>query len=137
MSPHLSFSSSPYRSSPFISPSPYFSTSLFPHHDFSLPPVPRQLPNQTLSSELAVEFWIKALTAMVYVEILAALPTEGGFMFLTDSYCFPVHRIPAFHLFVSRFLIMPESPLRHQNIGELPPSPHILKVLVKKVGGRV
>jgi len=62
----------------------FLSSSLFPHLDFSLPPVSRQLPNQTLSSKLAVEFWIKALTAMVYVETLAALPTEACSMFLTD-----------------------------------------------------
>jgi len=98
VSPHLSFSSSPYRSSPFISPSPYFFISLFPHFDFSLPPVSRQLPDQTLSSKLAVEFWIKALTAMVYVETLAALPTEAGFMFLTEGNGLSIRVDSALHL---------------------------------------
>ena len=65
MSPHLLFSSSP-RLRVFLSL------------------VSRHLPDQALSSELAVEFWIKALTAMVYVETLAALSTEPCLMLLTN-----------------------------------------------------
>ena len=63
-----------------------------PRHPFSASPllrvflslVPRHLPDQALSSKLAVEFWIKALTAMIYVETLAALSTEPCLMLLTN-----------------------------------------------------
>ena len=74
--------------------------SLSPHLpiDFFFPSVPRHLPDEALVSELAVELWIDAVTAMVNIEALTALLTESHFMFLTDPNCLPVRMISTLHL---------------------------------------
>jgi hypothetical protein len=69
--------------------------------DFFLPPVPRFLPYNALRSELAVELWINAFTAVIDVQTLAALLTESGFMLVADPNRLSVWVIPALHHFLT------------------------------------
>jgi hypothetical protein len=69
--------------------------------DFFLPPVLRFLPYNALRSELAVELWIDAFTAVLDVQTLAALLTESGFMLMADPDRLPVWVIPALHRFLT------------------------------------
>ena len=78
---------------------------LFPYLHFFFPPIPRHLPDQALSSKLTIKFWIDALAAKVDIETLAALPTEPGLMFLTDSDCLPIGMASTLHISL-RFLAM-------------------------------
>ncbi len=67
----------------------------------SLPPIPRHLPDQALSSKLTIKFWIDAFAAKVDIQTLAALPAEPGLMFLTDSNRLSVRMTFALHLIFS------------------------------------
>jgi hypothetical protein len=89
---------------------------LTPHLDFSLPAVPRHFPDDTLGSELAVEFWIKALTAVVDVKILTALLTESCLMLLADCNCLPIRMIFTLHFPFPFILIIPENSLLGQKV---------------------
>ena len=74
--------------------------SLSPHLpiDFFFPSVPRHLPDDALGSELAIKFWIYALTTMVNVETLAALSAEPALMFLTNGNRLSARMISTLHL---------------------------------------
>jgi hypothetical protein len=72
-----------------------------PHFDLFCPPVLRHLPDNALSSKFAVEFWIKALAAMINVETFAALLTKPRFVLLTNSDRLPVRMDSALHLVFS------------------------------------
>ena len=81
--------------------------SLSPHLpiDFFFPSVPRHLPDEALVSELAVEFWINAFTAIINIEAPTAFLTEPGFIFLAGRNGLPVRMILALHLFSFRSII--------------------------------
>ena len=70
-----------------------------PSIDLFLPSVSRFLPDDALGSELAVEFWIDAIAAMVNIEALAALLTESCLVFLAGPDCLSIRVISALHLF--------------------------------------
>ena len=69
--------------------------------DFSLPPVPRPLPDNALGSEFTIELRIDALAAVFYIQALTTLLTETGFMFVANPDGFPVRMILASHRFFS------------------------------------
>ena len=81
---------------PRVSLSPFLLIYLF------LSSVLGHLPDNALGSELAIEFWIDTLAAMVDIETLAALPTKPCFMFLTDSDRLPVRMISTLHVVFAR-----------------------------------
>jgi hypothetical protein len=77
----------------------------------SFPPVPRHLPNHTLSSVLAIELWVNALAALINVETFAALLTKSRFVFLTNSDRLPIRVFSTLHLIFSSIhsrLILPQ-----------------------------
>ena len=78
-----------------FSSSPHLLVYLF------FPPVLRHLPDNALISKFAVEFWIKALAAMINVEKFAALLTKPRFVLLTNSDRLPVRMDSALHLIFS------------------------------------
>jgi hypothetical protein len=99
-----------------ITPFPYLPISLFPYLGFPLPLVPRHLPDDTLGSELAVEFWIKALTAVIDVKKRTALLTESCLMLLTDCNRLPIRMIFTLHFPFPFILIIPENSLPGQKV---------------------
>ena len=76
--------------------------------------VSRHLPDEALSPELAVEFWIEAFTTMVNVKALAALLAESCVMFLADSNRPSSRMILTVHLFFLLVLIINETSIQGQ-----------------------
>jgi hypothetical protein len=115
-----------------MSPYSYFPISLSPHLliYLSLSSVPRHLPDHTLGSVLAIDFWINALAAMINVETFAALLAISRFVFLTNSARLPIRVVSTLHLIFSSIhsrLILPqlflfnECPTKHfpnQGLGK-------------------
>jgi hypothetical protein len=67
--------------------------------DFLLSSIPRPFPDDALRSELAIELWIDAFTAVIDVQTFAALLTESRFMLVADPNGLPVWMVSALHRF--------------------------------------
>ncbi len=63
--------------------------------DFPFPAVPRHLPDEALSPELAVELRIHAFAAMIDLKTLTASPAESRFVLLADGNRLAVRMISA------------------------------------------
>ena len=64
---------------------------------FLLPPVPRKLPDHTLSPELTVELWVQTFTAPIDIETFATLPAKTSLMFLANADRLSLRMISTFH----------------------------------------
>ncbi len=65
------------------------------------PAVSRHFPEDALSPEFAVEFWIDAITTEIGIETFAALLTKSSFVLLADCNRLSIRVIPAFHAPIS------------------------------------